>query len=640
MQKIYLAQINNSFGGQAFLPYSVGMLWSYAQSQPDIANHYELGGMLFLREPLDRALSRMVDPSVLALSCYLWNWNYNMALAQMVKQRYPHCVIILGGPEVPSRGFDAEIEFADYLVHDEGEVTFTELLRNIRDSGDPSTVLGISYRKDGQGAKTESRPRLADLSVIPSPYITGVFDQIMADHPDIAWHASQETHRGCPYSCTFCDWGSAVYTKIRQFDQPRLLDEISWFGENQIDLLYNCDANYGIYARDIDLTAAMVETKQRLGYPQKFRASYAKRSDHKVFEIARLLNSAGMSKGVTLSMQSMDPHTLDTIKRKNIAIEDFRPLVDRYREQGIPTYTELIIGLPGETLVSYKAGIETLLVGGQHDNLVIYTCMVLRNSEMADPAHMVSQGIAKQRVPLMDNHSSTRPDEIPEYNDIVIATASMPHEDWRQAYLLSWMVQALHCLGLTQYLAMDYWRVNSSYVEFYERLLRAHQGQHTLLGQQILRVNNTLDRMLRGAADLGQQDPRFGDINWPVEELTFLQLRTESARFYAELTPFLQTWMTDGHIADAIDFQQRWILGPASPGQEQASYGHDFAAMIAAALQGRQAPAIQRCCTLEFSSPTYDDLQSWARQVVWYGRKQVLHKRRMHEISKLVAHTL
>ena len=31
MQKIYLAQINNSFGGQAFLPYSVGMLWSYAQ---------------------------------------------------------------------------------------------------------------------------------------------------------------------------------------------------------------------------------------------------------------------------------------------------------------------------------------------------------------------------------------------------------------------------------------------------------------------------------------------------------------------------------------------------------------------------------------------------------------------------------
>ena len=247
---------------------------------------------------------------------------------------------------------------------------------------------------------------------------------------------------------------------------------------------------------------------------------------------------------------------------------------------GIPTYTELIIGLPGETLASYKAGIETLLQGGQHDNLVIYTCMVLRNSEMADPMHIVEQGIVKQRVPLMDNHSSTRPDEIAEYNDIVIATSSMPHADWRQAYRLSWIVQALHCLGLTQYLAMDHWRVNGSYVEFYEKLLRLHQGQQTLLGLQIARVDSTLDLMLSGAEDLAQSDPRFGDVNWPVEELTFLQLRSQAAEFYAELIPFLRDWMTDAHIADAIDFQQRWILGPEHHQRDQQEYAHHIPYMI------------------------------------------------------------
>jgi len=631
MKRLYLAQINNTFGGQAFLPYSAGMLWSYAQSQPDIAATYELCDMLFLREPLDVAMSRIRDPDLLALSCYLWNWNYNMALASLVKQQYPGCVIVLGGPEVPSSGFISDdVMIADYLVHDEGEVTFAELLRVIRDGSDPALVQGISYRSNGVASKTESRPRLSDLSAIPSPYLNGVFAKLISDHADISWHASQETHRGCPYSCTFCDWGSAVYTKIRQFDDPRLVKELDWFGHNRIDLLYNCDANYGIYKRDIDLTAEMVKTKQHYGYPQKFRASYAKKSDLKVFEIAKLLNSAGMSKGVTLSMQSMDPHTLDIIKRKNIAIDDFRPLVEKYREHGIPTYTELIIGLPGETLASYKAGIETLLQGGQHDNLVIYTCMVLRNSEMANPTHIAAQGIEKLRVPLMDNHSSTRPDEIPEYNDIVIATRSMPHADWRAAYMISWIVQALHCLGLTQYLAMDYWRVNGSYVEFYERLLRAHRDQPTLLGAQIARIDHTLDRMLDGASDLGQSDARFGDINWPVEELTFIQLRAESAQFYSELSPFLRDWMTDSHIADAIDFQQRWILGPQHGADDVRSYDHDIPSMIAAALQGAQGPMLAEPVRLAFAAPRYHrTAESWAREVVWYGRKQALHKRRI-----------
>jgi len=636
MKKVYLAQINNTFGGQAFLPYSAGMLWSYAASQSDIASSYQLAGLLFLREPISMAFARIEDPDVVALSCYLWNWNYNMHLIRLIKMRYPGCTIIIGGPEVPSdsSGFLEDNPDIDFLVHDEGEITFAELLRVIRDRRDPAGVLGISYRRRGRTIKTIARPRLSDLSVIPSPYLTGVFDQLMQDNPTISWHASQETHRGCPYSCTFCDWGSAVYTKIRQFDQQRLLSEITWFGTQQIDLLYNCDANYGIYARDIDLTEAMVRTKQQLGYPQKFRASYAKRSDDKVFEISRLLNAAGMSKGVTLSMQSMDPHTLATIKRKNIAIEDFRPLVERYRQQTIPTYTELIIGLPGETLASYSQGIETLLQGGQHDNLVIYTCMVLRNSEMADPAHMQQQGIRKLRVPLMDNHSSTSLDEIPEYNDIVIETASMPHADWREAYRLSWIIQSLHCLGLTQYLAMDYWRVNGSYVEFYQRLLRAHQGHNTLLGQQIARVDGLLDLMLSGADDLGQSDPRFGDINWPVEELTFLQLRCDAARFYSELVPFLADWMTAAHIEDAIDFQQRWILAADHGAEEVHSYQHDIPSMIAAALRNSTGPLANAAVTVRFSGPAQSgDLQHWARHTIWYGRKQVLHKRSIHVVD-------
>ena len=139
--------------------------------------------------------------------------------------------------------------------------------------------------------------------------------------------------------------------------------------------------------------------------------------------------------------------------------------------------------------------------------------------------------------------------------------------------------------------------------------------------------------MLNGAEDLGQSDARFGDINWPVEELTFLQLKADAVKFYTELTPFLKDWMTDAHIADAIDFQQRWILGSDQQTDDSASYNHDIPSMIATALQGNYTPVIVKPVKLLFAADRYHSTaESWAREVIWYGRKQVLHKRKIHYV--------
>ena len=56
----------------------------------------------------------------------------------------------------------------------------------------------------------------------------------------------------------FCDWGSAVFTKVRPLSDERLNAELKWFGKNQIELLYNCDANYGPLDRDLSLTQTNV----------------------------------------------------------------------------------------------------------------------------------------------------------------------------------------------------------------------------------------------------------------------------------------------------------------------------------------------------------------------------------------------
>ena len=62
-----------------------------------------------------------------------------------------------------------------------------------------------------------------------------------------------ETNRGCPFQCTFCDWGSATKTKVRKWERDRLFKEIEWFADNKIPYIDCCDANFGIFVeRDLE----------------------------------------------------------------------------------------------------------------------------------------------------------------------------------------------------------------------------------------------------------------------------------------------------------------------------------------------------------------------------------------------------
>ena len=53
--------------------------------------------------------------------------------------------------------------------------------------------------------------------------------------------------------------------------------------------------------------------------------------------------------GVTLSLQSVNAMTLASINRANISSETYRELQRRFASDGVYTYTDLILGLPGET---------------------------------------------------------------------------------------------------------------------------------------------------------------------------------------------------------------------------------------------------------------------------------------------------
>lgn len=632
-QGVYLCQVNYQFGNNVFLPYSAGLLKAYCRNIPEINDNYEFKPFIFLREEPAKLAGSLEDPNVLGISCYVWNWQWSKSFAKAVKDRFPNCLVVLGGPHVPSKSesFFADHDYVDMLVHHEGEIAFSEiLLEKLKDAPDFTTIAGLSVRILGTRChRTPDRQRNLDLSIIPSPYLTGDFDGLLKD--SFTWNACQETHRGCPYSCTFCDWGSAVYTKVRTFDDERLVREFEWMGKNRIELLYNCDANYGLFPRDMELTRKMVETKQELGYPKQFRAAFAKNSTTRVYEIARMLNEARMDKGITISFQSMNTSTLEAIKRINIRVRDFENLMKLYRAKGIRTYSELIIALPGETYDSFANGIDELLRAGQHDGLNIYVCHILPNAEMAEPNYREMFGMKTIRSPMQQFHSSPAPEEITEYTDYVIETSTLPLEDWKRTYYFSWAVQSFHCLGLTQSLAVFLHAHHGlSYRTFYEKLLEyAAASPRTLLGREYAFVRDLVENVLRGAS-WEQVIPEFGNVTWPTEEATFLRLVEKKELFYTELEDFLKQldtkfgWQINSNLMeDLMNWQKVIVMDPYSPKELDFDLDHNLHEYFEKVYMENEGEFVRKECHLTAASRgQYNgDMESFAREVVWYGRK-------------------
>lgn len=624
---VQLAQVNYRYGHNAYFPYSAGLLQAYVMGDSELQTKVEFRPTIFLRKKIEQVVVSLDGVNLLALSSYIWNWNYNLNLAEAAKRMFPAIKICLGGPQVPKEGdrFLKENPNIDFVIHNEGEIAFHKLLSEMAsENPDFKNVPSLSYRQGSVTLSTQLAPRVEELNSLPSPYISGIFNNLILQNPDLEFQATQETHRGCPYQCTFCDWGSATMTKVRRFGKDRLAQEYEWFGQNQIELLYNADANYGLFPEDVELTDLMISTKKKYGYPKKFRAAYAKNSNDRVFEIAAKLEKEKMCKGVTLSFQSMDSLTLDLIKRRNMKVNNFKELITMYRQAEIPTYTELIIGLPGETYSSFKLGIETLLDAGQHDSLSIYHAMLLENAEMNDKSYREFHKIQSKKIPLLLLHGSIEEDDIKEYFEVITGTATLPTEDWVATSVFAWVVQAFHCLNITQAIAVALKnQYDISYSNFYEKLIVFSFQENSLLRDLFEDMQNLAQKVAEGTGTLDFEDRSFGEIMWPVEEIVFL--RTLKTDIWEHLKKFLREEFSDVEeldIEDLVNYQRISLRSPNPEDFQRIELKADWHSYISDLLQNREVQ-LQREPTNVTRSVTekYPNQEEYAKHVVWYGRK-------------------
>lgn len=621
-KNVYLAGVNVAYSDKlAYLPYAAGCIAAYAWKDDEVKENFNLGEILFLREKIDDAMKRIQNPFAVGFSCYIWNMEYNKALAKRIKEAYPECYIIFGGHNIP---FDCTVleenAFIDILIHGEGEVCFTELLKALN-RGDISEVKDISFRKNGVPVTNERNNGCFPLDDYPSPYLEGYFDKMYEEFPDMDFQGTLETNRGCPYSCAFCDW--CFTEKIRFFPMEKIKAEIEWMSSHKISYCYCADSNFGISSRDIEVAQFVVDCHKKNGYPGIFKPCYAKNSDENVFAIGKLLNNNGVDKGVTLAYQSISPEVLENIGRKNLDIDYYTRLNALYTAEGIPTYTELILGLPGETYESFCKGLCYLLEAGQHNSMTVYTCQVYCNAPLAQPECRDKFGIRWERVPLHGIHYPANFNGVQEYYDVVVETKDMSKAEWVRANMFSVVLQSFHHLGLLRCFAVySRHELNMSYYDFYNKLLDFIFADES-------RYLYSLFNMIREKtedtenSDWCYQNDIFSKVGWYFEEGAFLDMAYNSEKFWKEIVDFTNSLGIDENICLALGDYQKSII--RYPNQETLviESDYDFYNYFENIYEEKYKPLEKKRnrLTIELEKKIYDWAQ-YAREIIWYGKRR------------------
>ena len=289
-------------------------------------------------------------PNVLFLSCYIWNIEMMLELAEEYRRICPDVIIVAGGPEVSynSEEILKNNPAFNAVLRGEGEIAFTEYLEFLDQKRDIGQVSSLSYRDEtGTIITTPAAPSL-DLSFLPFPYedLSSLSNRILYF----------ETIRGCPFRCSYCL--SSVAGKVRYLPIELATERLQRFLDARVrqvkfvDRTFNCSKEHtmaiwkylvehdnGVTNFHFELTAHLID-EEMITFLKTVRKGLFQ------FEVG---------------VQSTNPDTIREIRRTTDT-ERLLEICRRLDEpKNIHLHLDLIAGLPFEDFNSFGNSFDTVM---------------------------------------------------------------------------------------------------------------------------------------------------------------------------------------------------------------------------------------------------------------------------------------
>lgn len=317
-------------------------------------------------------------PWLVGFTCYLWNIERTLWIAQRLKEARPDIRLMLGGPEItPDNAWVLDQPAVDFAAIGEGEQTFAELLAALLRGPEPGApIAGLFEARRLERSGLPPRRPLQTLDEISSPYLAGILDA--SDEQMLLL----ETIRGCIFKCKFCYY-------------PKSYDSLYFLSREK--LIANLEHARRHDAREVVLLDPTLN--QRRDFPE-FLTVLAEHNRERQFTyfgelraegitpaIARQLHEANFTE-VEIGLQSVDPAAQELMDRKN-NLRAFERGVRSMMDAGLQVKVDLIIGLPGDTVDSIRRGIDYLQASELYSSVQVFNLSVLPGTAFRQEAALL-----------------------------------------------------------------------------------------------------------------------------------------------------------------------------------------------------------------------------------------------------------
>jgi tRNA A37 methylthiotransferase MiaB len=378
------------------------------------------------------------DADIFLFSSYIWNYDVCDELAQYIKSQKTQSICVLGGPQIGTNDpkFLETRKYYDFISQPTkpGEIFVENLIDSYIENDGKPNYSDITWELRSDRTCDQFMP---DYSVYEDHIDYLKVTREYARKNELEPFCIIETTRGCPYRCSFCEWGGGIDSKIYKKPIDIVKRDLLALKEAGFRDIYLTDANFGaFFERDVEIFKFAWNNRVNLTDISTMKSRDLKRriklvdawfdvvgngpETHSVVNTKKegmsilVLGAEGVAEKEdepmyisvvpTVSIQSISDEAMRVAERIDLSFEDKIKLSEhihkKCHEQNFPVPAiELILGMPGSTKEDFYNEMN-ILWNFKSWNSFRHDYMFLPDSDLSNEEYL-----KKYKIVLIDVYS-------------------------------------------------------------------------------------------------------------------------------------------------------------------------------------------------------------------------------------------